>query len=72
MTDTNACDYCTTQIPAGATRCPQCAGQFYFCPTDKRHVGVTSKQKFVGLMRGGTKTQYRCMHCGRVLDGPRF
>jgi len=34
--------------------------------------GMTSKQKFVGFARGGMKTQYRCMGCMRVLDGPRF
>lgn len=34
--------------------------------------GMKSKQKFVGLARGGMKTQYRCTHCAKVLDGPRF
>jgi hypothetical protein len=70
--ETRTCDYCTLEIPGAATRCPNCAGEFKFCPTDKRMVGMTIKQKFVGFARGGTKTQYRCMHCNRVLDGPRF
>lgn len=69
---TRACDYCTREISAAATRCPHCAGEFRYCPTDKRYVGLTSKQKFVGLMRGGHQTQYRCISCDRVLDGPRF
>ena len=55
-----------------AKRCPHCAGEFMFCPKDSRLVGLTGKQKFVGLVRGGTKTQRKCMHCGKVLDGPRF
>lgn len=69
---TRNCDYCTTEIPAQATRCPSCAGEFRYCPNDKRLVGTTSRQKFVGLLRGGMKTQFRCTHCDRVLDGPTF
>lgn len=33
---------------------------------------MTSRQTFVGVLRGGMMTQYRCMICGKVLDGPRF
>lgn len=69
---TRSCDYCTSEIPEQATRCPQCSGEFRRCPAEGRLVGMTTKQKFVGVLRGGTKTQYRCMHCDRVLDGPRF
>lgn len=60
------------QISDQATRCPNCAGEFRYCPHDKRLIGVKSKSKFVGLLRGGTQVQLRCMSCDRVLDGPRF
>lgn len=43
-----------------------------WCPNDKRWVGLVSHQKFVGFVRGGMKTQYRCELCNKVLDGPRF
>lgn len=70
--ETRACDYCTTQIPAQAIRCPSCAGEFRHCPTDQRLVGVKSKEVFVGLLRGGKKTRVSCLSCGRVLEGPRI
>lgn len=69
---TRTCDYCRSEIAAEATRCPHCAGEFRYCRTDGRLVGVTAKEKFVGLLRGGKKTQLRCVICGDVLEGPRF
>lgn len=66
------CPYCHSGIHPDASRCPSCSGELKFCSSCREHVGVTSKQKFVGMARGGMKTQYRCMKCGRVVDGPRF
>jgi hypothetical protein len=66
------CPYCKSEIHADATRCPSCSGEMRFCPACQANVGLDSKQKFVGFVRGGTKTQYRCKQCARVLDGPRF
>ena len=65
------CEYCTNEIPGMATRCPRCAGEFYSCPTDGL-VAVREKQKNVGVLRGGTQIQRRCVRCGRVVDGPRW
>ena len=70
--ETRTCGYCTSEIPAKATRCPNCAGEFKWCAHCKEFVATTGRQKFVGLLRGGTKTQYRCTRCKRVVDGPRF
>lgn len=69
---TVACPYCSVSIADTAIRCPHCGGEQRYCPTCNDLVGVWSKQKFVGLARGGTKTQYRCLRCNRVLDGPRW
>lgn len=66
------CPYCHSAIHPDASRCPACSGELKYCRSCGKHRGVTSKQKFVGLARGGMKTQYRCMVCGRVVDGPRF
>ena len=66
------CPYCATQIAPGLSRCPQCAGQFKYCPRCQAMVALTTNSKFVGLARGGTKTQYRCAQCSKVLEGPRF
>jgi hypothetical protein len=70
--DTRPCPYCTTPIARKALRCASCGGELKFCRGCAMPMGMTSKQKFVGLARGGMKTQYRCMKCNRVLDGPRF
>lgn len=69
---THACPYCKEPIASNASRCSKCGGELRNCPRCKRYVGTRSKQKFVGMARGGMKTQYRCMNCDRVLDGPRF
>jgi hypothetical protein len=66
------CPYCTLDIARKASRCPHCAGELRWCARCGEHVAMTSKQKFVGVLRGGMKTQYRCAKCGTVLDGPRF
>lgn len=66
------CPYCTSAMPRQAQRCATCGGDLRFCPRCKDLVGLTSKQKFVGVLRGGMKTQYGCMRCYKVLDGPRF
>lgn len=70
--ETKSCPYCQSDISSAATRCPHCAGEMRHCWKCRQVVGLTTKQKFVGWMRGGTKTQYRCMTCNEVLDGPRF
>lgn len=69
---TRACPYCNEPISTGATRCKHCAGEMRACPACGDIVGLTTKQKFVGLARGGMKVQSRCMRCNRVLDGPRI
>lgn len=66
------CPYCFGEIHDHATRCVHCAGELRVCRRCGKPVGVVAHQKFVGLMRGGMKTQYRCQDCGLVLDGPRF
>lgn len=71
-TETRDCPYCFEQIPEEATRCKHCAGKLWPCPKCLDNVGVVTKQKFVGLLRGGTKEQRRCMDCGTVVDGPRW
>jgi hypothetical protein len=70
--DTHPCPYCMTAIPRQALRCVGCGGELRYCKGCGNNVGLASKQKFVGFARGGMKTQYRCMTCNRVLDGPRF
>lgn len=69
---TRPCPYCTQPMGDLSTRCPSCAGELRVCPRCNDLVGMDHSEKFVGLLRGGTKTQYRCMECGKVLDGPRF
>lgn len=71
-TSMRQCPYCTEDIPAAALRCRHCAGELRYCPRCEGKVGVVARQKFVGMLRGGMKTQLRCMKCGRVLDGPRL
>jgi len=75
MSDTQAttwpCPYCQNGIHPEATRCVHCGGEGRYCKRCKKAQGMTIKQKFVGIARGGTKTQFRCMGCGAVLDGPR-
>lgn len=66
------CPYCQSQMPQDAIRCQACGGELSWCPNCKDGVGTSHKEKFVGVLRGGIKTQYRCMRCGKVLDGPRF
>jgi hypothetical protein len=70
--DSRPCPYCTTAIPREAMRCTSCNGVIKYCPLCRQNVGVTTRQKFVGLPRGVSQTQYRCIRCGRVVDGPRF
>lgn len=67
-----SCAYCQTLINKNAHRCPACGGDFKHCSRCGSLQGMTSHQKFVGIVRGGTKTQYRCMTCTKTLDGPRF
>jgi hypothetical protein len=66
------CPYCFEPIASQALRCNHCAGQLRDCPHCKQKVGVVTRQKFVGLIRGGMKTRLRCLSCDRVLDGPRL
>lgn len=66
------CPYCFGTIDALATRCKHCAGELRYCRRCGDNVGVTTKEKFVGLFRGGHQTQYRCMRCDRVVAGPRM
>lgn len=67
-----ACPYCQTPIAPNLSRCPQCSGIFKFCRKCNHMVAVTTNSKFVGMARGGTKTQVRCGTCQTVLEGPRF
>lgn len=69
---TTECPYCFEVVAEHATRCKHCAGDIRNCPDCGKNVRVTIKQKFVGVLRGGTKTQVRCMECDAVLEGPRF
>lgn len=72
MSDTRSCGYCTSEIPAAALRCPQCAGEFHNCPRCKQLVAVKTKDKFVGLLRGGTQKVAHCLQCGKQVAGPRM
>lgn len=69
---TQVCPYCRNAMAEGATRCAACSGELKWCPKCQGLVGVTTNSKFVGMARGGTKTQYRCGQCRRVLEGPRW
>lgn len=69
---TRSCPYCAEQMAAGATRCQLCSGELRFCSHCKQNVGTISKQKLVGVLRGGMKARVSCMRCGRTLDGPRL
>ncbi|WP_425463864.1 DUF2510 domain-containing protein [Nocardioides aurantiacus] len=66
------CPYCATQMPLSASRCPACSGQLFYCHKDQEWVGAHHRQKWVGVARGGTLTQSRCMKCSKVVAGPRF
>ena len=48
------------------------AGELLWCTRCNDLVATTSKQKFVGMARGGMKTQVRCARCSKILDGPWF
>lgn len=69
---TQPCPYCRGAMPYEATRCPSCAGELLWCTRCNDLVATTSKQKFVGMARGGMKTQVRCARCSKILDGPWF
>jgi hypothetical protein len=51
---------------------PQLRRAQRYCSRCEDFVGVTSHEKSVGLIRGGVKTQLRCLNCNKVVDGPRF
>lgn len=72
MTNTAECPYCFGSINPKATRCPHCAGEFMYCPKCKANRAITTKNKFVGVLRGGHKPQHSCAVCRRVLAGPRM
>lgn len=69
---TKECPYCFSEMHWKATRCPSCSGELRLCPKCHQERAVTTNSKFVGLVRGGTKTQTRCATCHTVIDGPRF
>ena len=71
-TPVGVCPYCQASMQGPATRCASCSGELKHCPECKTLVGMSSKQKFVGVLRGGMKTQYKCLRCRRTLDGPIF
>lgn len=68
MGATKLCPYCRLDMDRGATRCPHCGGELRYCPHCKRDVPLVAKQKFVGLVRGGTLTKQACRVCGKVLE----
>ncbi|WP_207009707.1 hypothetical protein [Nocardioides aromaticivorans] len=70
--ETRSCGYCTSEIPASALRCPQCSGEFHHCPRCNQLVAVSTKQKFVGLARGGRTAVAHCLRCGKQVAGPRW
>lgn len=70
--ETRPCPYCHSPMAVDASRCPSCAGELRDCPRCKQKVATVSKQKFVGVVRGGMKTQVRCATCNTILDGPRW
>lgn len=72
MAEIRACPYCFAEIDKRALRCPHCSGELRACQRCGENVGFVTRQKFVGLLRGGMKTQLRCMTCDLVLDGPRW
>lgn len=69
---TKACGYCGATISADASRCSACGGEFRWCRRCGDDMPTVTKQKFVGMARGGTKTQWRCRGCSAVLEGPRW
>lgn len=70
--ETRACGYCTSEIPASALRCPKCSGEFRHCPRCKELVAVSTRQKTVGLARGGRTPVADCLRCGKQITGPLF
>lgn len=66
------CAYCKEPIAPNAERCPHCAGLFFYCKHDKGLMPVDTKEKFVGLLRGGSKPSHRCKKCGRILAGAKW
>lgn len=65
---TRACDYCRLDIPADATRCPHCSGEFHYCHRCQALRPVDVKQKFAGIFRG-PKEQLACRVCALPLAG---
>lgn len=70
--ETKPCPYCSSAMSVAATRCPACSGELKYCHKDEAWVGVRAKQINVGLARGSTRMQYRCLRCNKVVEGPRF
>ena len=70
--ETRECGYCTSEIPASALRCPKCSGEFHHCPRCKQLVAVSTRQKTVGLARGGRTAVAHCLRCGKQVAGPRW
>lgn len=66
------CDYCHEQVPGDSRRCKHCGGELYPCKRCRRRVGVETRRKWVGFLRGGSQDVKRCLHCGSHLHGPRW
>jgi DNA-directed RNA polymerase subunit RPC12/RpoP len=64
-----ACPYCFEPIHKDATRCNHCSGEILFCPRCGKKVGITTKRRWVGVLRGGTRDVKNCVRCGKRLAG---
>lgn len=70
--DRVACAYCGESMQAGGSRCSHCGGEYFWCKHDGAYMPVNTKQKFVGLARGGTKPSHRCRRCDRIIGGAKW
>lgn len=68
--ENSRCPYCSQPIRGDATRCRHCGGELRYCPRCREQVPVREKKKFVGIARGITQIQLRCVRCNKKLEGP--
>ena len=64
------CPYCREEIHDESKKCKHCGGDLYHCPDCNKMVGVSKKDKWVGMARGGHQETGSCLNCGKQLFGP--
>lgn len=72
MPKPDQCPHCWQDIPAGATRCPNCQGENRFCPKCNMRQAVNVQEKWKGALRGGRQLVVSCRRCGKTLEGSRW